>query len=255
MEQHRTETQAGPTAGASDPYAAQIPPDLVESQSKTDVAVSDQIKDATLAGGWATFIVLAVIFVFLQVLGVLIGYKTGFAGKESNTAYKFSHKFKTRNEFEAYHERKRNLISQIAQRNLTKLQALMAKKLSQTATDKGMLRTLEGGNGRSFLAYNRKNSEDQGQHDVEEAASRRDRYSKIHHAGSTPDSSPAPAANTTSDSQALDEADIKHWMDKLGWDRDRTIDLLIKQRQKKQGEQKPEVSEEEALRMMEESNQ
>lgn len=39
-------------------------------------------------GGWGTFIVLAFIFVFLQVLGVIFGYKFGFAGLQSKQAYK-----------------------------------------------------------------------------------------------------------------------------------------------------------------------
>jgi len=39
-------------------------------------------------GGWGTFIVLAFIFVFLQILGVLFGYKYGFAGEESELAYR-----------------------------------------------------------------------------------------------------------------------------------------------------------------------
>jgi hypothetical protein len=38
-------------------------------------------------GSWGTFIVLAFIFVFLQILGVIFGYKWGFAGKQSKKAY------------------------------------------------------------------------------------------------------------------------------------------------------------------------
>ncbi|MYN02441.1 hypothetical protein GTP41_10050 [Pseudoduganella sp. DS3] len=37
-------------------------------------------------GGWATFIILAFIFVFLQILGVIFGFRWGFAGKESSQA-------------------------------------------------------------------------------------------------------------------------------------------------------------------------
>lgn len=39
-------------------------------------------------GGWGTFVVLAFIFVFLQILGVLFGYKWGFAGKQSKDAFR-----------------------------------------------------------------------------------------------------------------------------------------------------------------------
>ncbi|WP_150912175.1 hypothetical protein [Marinobacter halotolerans] len=267
MEQHRSQTSAGPVASSDDPYATAVPPDLVESQQETDAAVEEGITNATLKGGWATFIVLAVIFIFLQALGVLIGYKTGFAGKESGIAHKYTRKFNTRDEFEAHHERKRNLVVQIAQRNLTKLQALMAKKLSQVATDKGMLKTLEGGNNRTFLAYNHRSTTEQGHHDVNEAVARNDRDTKLARVSApraqqaspaqteTAQPAPAPEANSPGDSHGLEESEIQQWMDKLGWERQRTIDLLIKQREKKAAQAKPEVSEEDALRMMEESNQ
>ena len=38
-------------------------------------------------GGWATFIILAVVFVFLQLLGVIFGYRWGFAGENSAQAF------------------------------------------------------------------------------------------------------------------------------------------------------------------------
>lgn len=38
-------------------------------------------------GSWGTFIVLAFIFVFLQILGIIFGYKWGFAGKDGKKAY------------------------------------------------------------------------------------------------------------------------------------------------------------------------
>ena len=39
-------------------------------------------------GGWATFIVLAFVFVFLQILGVIFGYRWGFAGENSAEAFR-----------------------------------------------------------------------------------------------------------------------------------------------------------------------
>lgn len=250
----------------SDPYASDLPPELVASQQETDKATENQIIDANMKGGWATFIVLAFIFVFLQVLGVLIGFKTGFGGKESETAYDFSHKFKNRDEFEAYHGRKRNLVSQIAQRNLTKLQSKMGDKLSQTATDKATIKTLEDGNSRTFLSYVRNFSKEQGSYDVDSSLERREREAKLAqaHAGSThqpqpttPEAAPQTQEalqSQTAEDHGISEEEVQTWMDKFGWDRQKTVDLLVKQREKKKAEQKPAVSEEEALRMMEEAN-
>ncbi|MDR6395581.1 hypothetical protein [Herbaspirillum seropedicae] len=50
-------------------------------------AVSDEA-DIDRHGGWATFIVLAFVFVFLQILGVIFGYRWGFAGENSQEAYR-----------------------------------------------------------------------------------------------------------------------------------------------------------------------
>lgn len=44
-------------------------------------------KNIDTKGGWGTFIVLAFLFVFLQILGTLFGFKWGFAGRESDKAY------------------------------------------------------------------------------------------------------------------------------------------------------------------------
>lgn len=60
--------------------------DMAENQRAIDKARDD---DANIDrhGGWGTFIVLAFIFVFLQILGVLFGYRWGFAGRESRAAF------------------------------------------------------------------------------------------------------------------------------------------------------------------------
>lgn len=61
--------------------------DLAHNQAAKDKAVQDEVS-IDRHGGWGTFIILAFIFIFLQLLGVLFGYKWGFAGRDSNAAYK-----------------------------------------------------------------------------------------------------------------------------------------------------------------------
>lgn len=61
--------------------------DMAENQAAKDKAVQDEVS-IDRHGGWGTFIILAFIFIFLQLLGVLFGYKWGFAGRDSNSAYK-----------------------------------------------------------------------------------------------------------------------------------------------------------------------
>ncbi len=251
-------------AGSSVLYAAEAtgyPPELVASQEAINGTSEEQIMDANLKGGMTTFMVLAVVFIFLQIVGVLLGFKTGFAGKESAVAHKFSHKFKNREEFTIYHERKRNVVAQIAQRNLTKLQAKMSEKLPQSTTDKAVMDTLGQSNSRTFLNYAQNERKKHGEYHVESSLERRDRDAQMESAQqapaplAAPETKPSPAPQAQSSNHGLSEDDIQTWMGKLGWDRQRTIDLLLKQRDKKQAEQQPEVSEEDALRMMEESSQ
>lgn len=246
---------------SADPYADAIPAELRSSQDEVDSRVDETIKDATLKGGWGTFIVLAVIFIFLQIVGVLIGIKKGFAGSESAVAAKFTGKFKNREEFQVYQERKRNVVSQIAQRNLTKLQGKMAKKLSDTAIDTSTLKALESGNGRTFLAYAQTVRKDHSSDHVDSSKGRQardDEMASIQKPQPTPEAptqSAPKAADTSSQSSAsnesqIPEATIQEWMDKLGWGREETVALLVKQQQKEQAK-KPAVSQEEALRMLE----
>lgn len=61
--------------------------DMAQNQAAKDKAVQDEVS-IDRHGGWGTFIILAFIFIFLQLLGVLFGYKWGFAGRDSKAAYK-----------------------------------------------------------------------------------------------------------------------------------------------------------------------
>lgn len=61
--------------------------DAAENRRADEKAVADDIS-IDRHGGWGTFIVLAFIFVFLQILGVFFGFRWGFAGKDSPAAYR-----------------------------------------------------------------------------------------------------------------------------------------------------------------------
>jgi len=61
--------------------------DIAQNQAAIDKAVKDETS-IDRHGGWGTFIVLAFVFVFLQILGVIFGFRWGFAGRNSEAAYK-----------------------------------------------------------------------------------------------------------------------------------------------------------------------
>lgn len=60
--------------------------DAAANKKASDQAMADDIS-IDRHGGWGTFIVLAFIFVFLQILGVFFGFRWGFAGKDSYAAF------------------------------------------------------------------------------------------------------------------------------------------------------------------------
>lgn len=69
--------------------SAKVLPDADLQADKTaDVKAINDEANIDRHGGWGTFIVLAFVFVFLQILGVIFGYRWGFAGKNSSEAFR-----------------------------------------------------------------------------------------------------------------------------------------------------------------------
>ena len=65
-----------------------IPDADAKSSIDADGKAVDEAAQYDLHGYWVTFAILAVLFVFLQGLGVLFGYRWGFAGQNSKAAFK-----------------------------------------------------------------------------------------------------------------------------------------------------------------------
>lgn len=224
----------------ADPYALSpttVPDELLGAQQEADHDAIEAKKTADSKGAWTTFIMLAVIFVFLQLMGIIIGYKTGFAGKESSNARSFIGRFRTRDEFSAYHERKRNQIAQQAQKILEKLQSRLVENAQNTNIDGVAINNLKNTNGRNFYAYVANIRNERIKHEEQPTVSAKQ---------------PAQEANTQIAGAPpvilLAEDEIDEWMGKLGWDRERTIALLKKH--KAEEKQKAVLSEEEAMKML-----
>lgn len=61
--------------------------DAAANRNAEDKAVADEVS-IDRHGGWGTFVVLAFIFVFLQILGIFFGFRWGFAGQQSEDAFR-----------------------------------------------------------------------------------------------------------------------------------------------------------------------
>lgn len=60
---------------------------LVENQKAADIQAIEDLNKTHREGGWWAFILLAGIFVFLQILAIIFGMKWGFIGIDSENAY------------------------------------------------------------------------------------------------------------------------------------------------------------------------
>jgi hypothetical protein len=93
--------QTGNGAGQSAPAASdgldmsakpaggiQLPAEDAAANRRADEKAMTDDVNIDRHGGWGTFIVLAFIFIFLQILGVFFGFRWGFIGKDSPAAYR-----------------------------------------------------------------------------------------------------------------------------------------------------------------------
>lgn len=151
------------SSGPVDPFAIAAPAILVQEQSEALGKAGDDAWDRERKGGWGTFIFLACLFVFLQAFGILIGYKTGFAGKHSKDARSIIGNFKSEKEYKNFYSRARQQVARIAQQRLTNLQKRMVWHASNHANDHRVIEMLENHSGeRTFLQYvENQNSQEQ----------------------------------------------------------------------------------------------
>jgi len=123
----------------------------VESKSAaTGASVEDETNQK---GGDATFMILGLLFVFIQILGIFFGMHYDFAGRESKEAYECLRGFSTKKAFLSYYERAKTHIARIAQRQLQKLQHKMNIINDNMGTDAETTQLLRNNKDRTFKKY------------------------------------------------------------------------------------------------------
>jgi len=89
---------------------------LFGAESEAEKSVPVSVEDETnQKGGDATFMILGLLFVFIQILGIFFGMHYDFAGRESKEAYACLRGFSTKKAFLSYYERAKTHIARIAQ--------------------------------------------------------------------------------------------------------------------------------------------
>lgn len=90
--------------GAAGSEGLVIPNEVADSQKAAQQQGIADSRDAMKSGSIAGFLTLAIIFVVTQIVGMFAGYKWGFAGKESKSAFEATRGFATYEEFIAYYD-------------------------------------------------------------------------------------------------------------------------------------------------------
>jgi hypothetical protein len=115
------------SAGQVDPNFGAVPAELAATQTAADQKATAEGKVLAHEASLTTFILLAILFVFLQILGILFGMKWGFAGRESAKAYALSggKRFATFDDYRAYHL---DYVVDVAQSKLESLRQRMTSR-------------------------------------------------------------------------------------------------------------------------------
>jgi len=93
------------TQGAADgnPFAnTQLPAEITAPQAAAEAKAKADINNSSTVEGLSAFVMLAFIFVVTQIVGIIAGYKWGFAGKNSKDAYKSTLGFSTFDDYTRY---------------------------------------------------------------------------------------------------------------------------------------------------------
>jgi len=88
MLNEQTRESAQMSGGASfNPFASNLPDAVTAPQMAADDKARSEVEIGTSVEGMTAFLMLGLIYVATQAIGLLIGYKYGFVGNESRSAY------------------------------------------------------------------------------------------------------------------------------------------------------------------------
>jgi hypothetical protein len=140
---------------AEDDLASLFGEDAGNKESKTATNTSKLTTEDinNQKGGDATFVILGLLFVFIQILGIFFGMHYDYAGRESKEAYECLRGFSTKKAFLSYYERAKTHIARVAQKQLQKLQHKMNIINDNSGTDAETTALLRNNKDRTFKQY------------------------------------------------------------------------------------------------------
>lgn len=112
-----------------------LPAAAAEDNARADRQAAHEISDNRVFASKLTFIILSVIFVGVQLIGILVGLFRSFAGIESKAASKYIGNFSGSEEFATWHAMRRERVERDAQEKLTSLQNRLMMKRTNSQSE------------------------------------------------------------------------------------------------------------------------
>ncbi|WP_199438448.1 hypothetical protein [Vibrio owensii] len=109
--------------------------------------------EAATHGGWATFFAMALLFCLLQVFTTWIAKSRGFASAQGSKAYQFVKDYNNRKHYCDVIKYRKELVADMAQYSLSKLQQKMARTHAEQSTQATVIHLLGSANERTFKAF------------------------------------------------------------------------------------------------------
>jgi len=150
-EQRRTEEQV--QASSSSVQVGQLPGHLVQQNVDAGQKASDDRRGVNETGAWMTFIVMAAIFVAIQAVSIMLGFRYGFVSKESETAWRYTFLFDNAEEYEGFYLSVQAEIGNQAQARLADIQGRILRAVERDPTGGPQLRAASNSEHRTFLEY------------------------------------------------------------------------------------------------------
>lgn len=164
------ETQADAQSGPSGSLSAEdtgaifdgaAPRELTEPARDSERNLIDTLQAAEKEAAYTTYAILALVFVSVQAMGVMLGFKFGFSGKQSPAARKIIGKHASRKDYEDWLARRKDDVARAAQTHLDRLQARLLVNAEDGGVDRQEREELRNSGSRNFAAYVRASQQDE----------------------------------------------------------------------------------------------
>ncbi|MGA7713035.1 MAG: hypothetical protein WCA81_14115 [Rhizomicrobium sp.] len=134
----------------ADPTNNTLPPDITKpdeaNRANGEVGACNAKEKASIA----TYVVLGVVFVVVQLIGWTFGYRYGFAGIDSYDAWKLTHRFSSQVKYQNWRAQKGKHICEVAQQHLSQLQRLLLLHAQSRGVDADVLNKAQNAGMRRF---------------------------------------------------------------------------------------------------------